>query len=496
MRLVLSTVLAICVMAGLQHVARAEDVEKTADPIRAHLDDAKTVHEQARKQAADALRAACDDAIAAANKDNHGDLASQIKTQEEAFTSGGTLPSLPALKKAADDYQLAIDLADSNLVRAYARAIRHYAAEKQVNQAMALEKEKIALVRQFRGDASSASDALANPAETDQNLAQAKAQYRTQVEDARQALLAKVDSRLNEEMNAGNLQAAQKFRAMEENLKSGTIPNDAGDPVVIAAMVNYRRAIHAANVRIAEAYSQAIRNLTRARQLDRAEAVQAEFVSTGLSGIDLNAVSLEDGQTPSDTTYVLGRRLPDFLSTADRWEPRANGIFLARRAFIRTKAGNYLDRDFACDFWFTIETTGTRMFIGIGDGRGRPSDDLPLNSLALVINSPDEFHGMVGFLRADGQIDPIGHLPPGDYVARIRRAGKILTFSIGDEDPDGTFNPVLSTTVTNPTVVAPFLTNHNAHLFFGGGRFWKIRYIVGNPPAVVPDTVVKSLMAP
>jgi hypothetical protein len=266
---------------------------------------------------------------------------------------------------------------------------------------------------------------------------------------------------------------------------------------VVAAAANYCRAIQSANVRMSRAFSQAIHDLTRARQIAQAEAVQKEFVATGLSCIDLSAVLAESGVSPGDTTYVLGRRLPDFLTTTDRWDrhPRG-GIFLARRAFIRSKGGDYFDRDFTCDFWFTTETTGSYIFIGIGNGHGRPADDGPTNSLALCITSPDNGNGAVGFLRADGQIDPIGQLTAaGDYVARIQKVGNVLSLSVGDEDADGTFNPKMSTTLSDASVLAPFITTHNGHLFFGGGRFWKLRYISGKPPAVIPDAVVKSLVA-
>ena len=98
-------------------------------------------------------------------------------------------------------------------------------------------------------------------------------------------------------------------------------------------------------------------------------------------------------------------------------------------------------------------------------------------------------------LRPDGQIDTIGHLSTaGDYVARIERAGNVLSMSIGDEDADGTFNAKFSTTISDTSVLAPFMTARNAHIFFGGGRFWKLRYINGKPPAVIPDVPAKSIM--
>jgi hypothetical protein len=263
---------------------------------------------------------------------------------------------------------------------------------------------------------------------------------------------------------------------------------------VLNAAMAYRQAIQSANVRVARAFARAVRDFTRARQIDQAEAVQAEFVGTGLSSIDLSAVPV-DGVYPGDTTYILGRRLPDLLTTTDRWDLRDRGIFLERHAYIRTVAGDYLDRDFTCDLWFTVETTGTSIFIGIGGGHGTPTEIAPDNSLALNITSPDYQNGTVGFVRADGQIDPIGQLSvAGDYVARIQKLGSVLSMSVGDEDADGTFNPRLSTTISDASVLAPFMTAHRAHLFFGGGRFWKIRYINGRPPAVIPDSVVKSLV--
>jgi hypothetical protein len=497
MRFTVLLLSAACVIAMALPSSRADDSAGVADPIRVHLDNAKAVNTKAKQQAIDVLRTACEKAINSAVGGKQSDQAALLKSQEQAFNIAGTLPSSPALKQAVDDYREAITLADANLDRAYSRAVRHYAAQNESEKALAVEQEKSRLHHQH-------APAIDPPARQDttspeaiaQTLQQAKAKYRIDVNEATKTLTGKIDARLNAVMNAGQFQPAKNLQAIAAALKNdGQIPDHATDPEVITAVAGYRHAIQSANIRMARAYSLAVSNLTRARQLDRADTLQKEFITAELSDIDLNAVS-DDGAGPPDTTYVLGRNLPEFLTTAEHWDmhPRG-GIFLQRRAYIRSKNGDFLNRDFTCDLWFTTETTGTSIFIGLGEGRGRPADELPFNSLALCIASPDANEGAVGFLRPDGQIDTIGHLTTaGDYVARIERAGNILSMSIGDEDADGTFNARFSTTISDTTVLAPFMTTHNAHIFFGGGRFWKIRYINGKPPAIIPDVVVKSIM--
>ena len=203
------------------------------------------------------------------------------------------------------------------------------------------------------------------------------------------ALTTRVETRMNAAMNAGEYQPAKTLQAIDAALKNdGQIPDHATDADVIAAVAVYRHAVQSANIQMARAYSQGVSNFTRARQMDQADALQREFITNELSGIDLTAVA-DDGAGPPDTTYILGRTLPDFLTTGEHWDmhPRG-GIFLQRRTFIRSKNGDFLNRDFTCDIWFTTETTGTNIFIGLGEGRGRPTEDLPFNSLAFVHCQP------------------------------------------------------------------------------------------------------------
>ena len=496
MRLPLLILLMACFVLSFQQLIHADDSD---DPIRARLDDAKAIHAKALDQAAGDLRQSFDDAIQSATAANDGDQVAELEAQKDTFSSSGAMPIAPAMSAAAASYQDAVRLADANLERAYDRAVRHYAAEGKDDLAMAVVHEKNSVLK-VHPDGEGAPAALADaidPQTIAQNLAAAKAAYRSSVTQSRGTLLARIQARLNEAMDAGDLPTVQVLQAAQGAVQSGgEVPDTITDPAIVRAAADFKQAVQSANIRMARAYTLAVRDYTRARQIDQAEAIQAEFVASGLSTIDLTALPADAGGTVQDTTYLLGWHLPDFLTTGDPWDWHGRGIFLQRHAFIRTRLGDYLDRDFTCDFWFTTESTGTYIFIGIGNGRGRPDDGVPINSLALNINSPDNQSGTVGFLRADGQLDPIGQLPTaGDYVARIQKLGTILTLAVGDEDADGTFNPRFATTVSDTTVLAPFMTAHSAHLFFGGGRFWKLRFINGRPPTVVPDMVVKSVMA-
>jgi hypothetical protein len=493
MRLAFGILLAVFLIGGFQPRVSADDTTNSTDPIKSHLNNAKAVHAKALQQAADALRAACDSVIQSAAGNQQADVAARLKSQEDAFTAGGAPPASPEVADAVSSYNDAVRLTDANLARSFVRAIQHYADQGNSTDALLVEHEKEALAHQLTGDDAAAP--ADDPASIAQRFAQARAQYKADAIDAEQSLLKVIDGRLNAATNAGDLQSVQSLQIVADVVRAGgKVGDGTADPAILNAAIAYRQAIQDANVRMARAFARAVHDFTRARQIDQAEAVQAEFVGSGLSSIDLSAVPV-DGVFPGDTTYVLGRRLPDLLETSDRWDLRDRGIFLERHAYIRTVGGDYLDRDFTCDLWFTVETTGTYIFIGIGNGRGTPTEFAPENSLAMSITSPDSQNGTVGFLRADGESEPIGQLSvAGDYVARIQKLGSVLSMSVGDEDADGTFNPRFSTTISDAGVLAPFMSAHRAHLFFGGGRFWKIRYINGRPPAVIPDAAVKSLV--
>ncbi|HTW95458.1 MAG TPA: hypothetical protein VMD30_11720 [Tepidisphaeraceae bacterium] len=485
---------AMCLAIAFQSIAQADDAGAGGDPIATKLADAKKIHAQALEQADATLLSAFDDAISSAGSDVD---ASELSSEKDAFSSQHVLPTAAAMKEAKDTYRQAIRAADHALIVAYVRAIRHYAAEGKDQKALKIEQEKDAMIERGAGKlgeagAGAAADST-DPSVIASNLSTAKSQYQAAAADDMKALQAAVDRRLNSAADAGDLQTVQMMRGAEADLNNGTPINGVTDPAVLAALAKYKTAIQGANLHMARAYLQAVQNYTRARQFDQALAVQGEFVSTGLSGIAVDTAADNDYAT-EDTIYPLGARLPDFLTTRDRWDVRARGIFLQRRAFIRSKSGDYLTRDFTCDLWFTTESTGTFIYIGVGPGIGRPSDGLPVNSLALNIVSPDNNNGEVGFLRPDGETDGIGNLnSAGDYVARIQKIGDVLTLGVGQEDADGTFTPQVSTTVSDMNIIAPFLTNHDGHIFFGGGRFWQVRYLNGRPKPVIPDTVVASL---
>ena len=167
MRSAFRSITAACVIAAAFSVSRADDAASTGDPILVHLNDAKAVNTKAKKQAADVLHTATDNAIKSAASKKQADQVALLESQLQAFTANGTVPSALEIKKPVEDYREAIVLADANLDRAFSRAVRHYAAEGHSEKALQIEQEKSRLHQErAAAEATAKPDAanLANPA--------------------------------------------------------------------------------------------------------------------------------------------------------------------------------------------------------------------------------------------------------------------------------------------------------------------------------------------
>jgi hypothetical protein len=207
-------------------------------------------------------------------------------------------------------------------------------------------------------------------------------------------------------------------------------------------------------------------------------------------------------------TYRLSSELPDFLTSKDSVFaalPKRWGILVPEESYIRTKAGNFLGKDFTCDVWFYMIKDLKDMhdrsikqmpaLVGIGAGTINITNEGPLDALYLEINPPDQSKGEVILHKrqASNKIT-IGHLKDFDtYIARIQKSGDLVTFAVGTEE-NGNFVQAMSTTVSLQDAGA-FLNDSNAHLFFGNGVFEQIRIGAGPPPVVATATVATNKTA-
>jgi hypothetical protein len=181
----------------------------------------------------------------------------------------------------------------------------------------------------------------------------------------------------------------------------------------------------------------------------------------------------------------LSAILPKYFECATWYSITAGGMELPVGHFIRTRASDYLDRDFTFDVWLSInEKDKSGGMIGLGTGLD-DQGGTPENSVFLKINhrSPD-----LNIRRSGTRADlNRRNLESGEYMARIEKKGLTVTFSLGVEE-SGVFKSEYTRTVPdiNNTSDAHF-TNRNMHLFFGAGCFTRFRFVPARQVERKPD---------
>ncbi len=169
-----------------------------------------------------------------------------------------------------------------------------------------------------------------------------------------------------------------------------------------------------------------------------------------------------------------------------RWPPyleRRSGMFVAvkggigtkDRVYIRTKSGDFLNKDFIFEVVFEGPQDHDTAFFGLGEARpGRESGE-PVGSVNLRIHGPGKRKGAVTLTKAGPFAGKtMGYIPrPGTHRARIHKKGPTVTFSI-DVNDDGPSSNDFSKKIPDIKAFATFLNDNNFHLFFGSGA--KVTY--------------------
>ena len=110
------------------------------------------------------------------------------------------------------------------------------------------------------------------------NLDRAKTNYRKSLSDWKQALLAAIDGRIAAAADAGDLNLVMSLKALRAKAEAdGSIPANEKDPSIRAAKTRYDQGVQSARLQLAAAYRRAVHDLTRTRQFEQAEKIQAEF---------------------------------------------------------------------------------------------------------------------------------------------------------------------------------------------------------------------------
>jgi hypothetical protein len=317
-------------------------------------------------------------------------------------------------------------------------------------------------------------------------LERAKNDYTGAVADSRKALVAAVNSRLESAIDAGDLRTVQSLQSLKSSLETGgSIPGDMKDPAVLAANARYARSIQSANTTLAEAYRDAVRDYTRARKLSAAQATQAEFDATGLAASSRPAGSSNDS---AGNIYDLSAGLPPFLEAGPPYAIEKDGIRPDDKKYLRTKDADFIDRDFTFDVWFVAEAReNIGAWIGLGEGLRNGSMWRPTSSVGMHIEGINHMNGAVTLHKQTENGEEIGKLPDtGTFMARLQKQGNAVTFAVGT-DHNGTFRPDMSKRIDDIRGFAPFLNDHNTHVFFGSNFiFKKVRLLTRGGAAEAP----------
>lgn len=316
-------------------------------------------------------------------------------------------------------------------------------------------------------------------------LETAKREHTNEVASAQAAYVAVIDARLNAAEDAGNLAETELLLAAKRReLADGSLPEDQKDPAIVGAYAKMRKRIDAADAQLAAAYREAVVRFTKARQIERAEAAQKEFIESGL------AMKIPEASGTTGQTVDLSVSFPPYLVDKEPYSKVPGGI--RTNPFIWTRAADFLDKDFTLEVWFTPERADNAEPVLIGIGSGNPEGPDPI-CISLEMKSPSDRGSNVTINTGQWEGSQIGVVhEEGTCVARMVKHGNEIGFSLGVES-GGRFTPDVSGAIADIRTVQKQLNNRNTHLYFGHRHtrgnedgnvtFNKVRLVMGAPSA-------------
>ena len=142
-----------------------------------------------------------------------------------------------------------------------------------------------------------------------------------------------------------------------------------------------------------------------------------------------------------------------------------DGVLLPYDHFIRTRKGDFLDRDFVFDMWLQVGD-GKEGSAEIGLGTGLDAHD-QTNTVALVV----EIARRHEFRRRKRQ----KRLGSGRIHRAHQKKGKSVSFSLGSEKGGASRRTHTQTFPSITNAPSTEFNNRNMHIFFTGGRFKQMR---------------------
>jgi hypothetical protein len=170
-----------------------------------------------------------------------------------------------------------------------------------------------------------------------------------------------------------------------------------------------------------------------------------------------------------------GRPLPGTWQPSPAMTLDRDGLRLNGRHYVRTKAGDFLTRDFRFEVVFAVKAAEENLgFIGLGKAdRDAPFNE-PGGSLYLRIHPPGIENGWVGLANGSvrGNIVIGNILRAGTYRAGIEKKGDAVTFRIDGSNDSGA-TTTFAKTIPDVRSFAPYLGEQSTHLFFGGANTYQ-----------------------
>jgi len=315
-----------------------------------------------------------------------------------------------------------------------------------------------------------------------QTLDQAKDEHAAALESAKKKWLDVIDARTKAAENRGDLKTVETLNKAKESVqKDATMGEDVKDASVIGASKSYQGAVKQADQKLNAAYQKAIKEYTKAHQVADAEAVQKEL-DEKLNGT--GGVSTSGGGLNVNYQHMGGSRgVPGYLKMPDGVQSTKDGlIFTNRDSLVRTKDGDFLNRDFTFDVLVTLKDDDhERAYLGIGTGSFEGGYAEPQKSVYMRVGAPDVDEGgvAVGKNVMDKSFDHIRN--PGTHMLRVQKTGNSVTFAVDVDYKSGPFKADISRTIPDIRQFAPFLNDHNTFIFFGRGGTFKEVGIVKMP---------------
>lgn len=253
-----------------------------ADGIKDELDAARKLHQDTTEKADAALLAGFDEQVKAVAATGNIDEVKIIIEQKGAFKATRKRPASGFMKGALARYDQTIKSSNAALISAHEKSIADYTKALKVDDAGQV-KAQLAQFKAGLEGKTDKPDETAAPAGADAVLAtlqRAKSDHADRLEESRKDYLEVVEKRLKLAVDKGDLAGVKSLGETKEQFRiSGVPPEDAKDPLVKSAGLQYLQSVKLSKAKLAIAYQGAVRDYTRLGKTTEAEVLQTDLLA-------------------------------------------------------------------------------------------------------------------------------------------------------------------------------------------------------------------------